>query len=235
MSLREVIEAVRGREKTLTVYTSPGTNIVPELREYFSSQNVAIEEVDAGPEPEHAVLAHDGEFLTAVGIDALRALTDGSVRSVGEPAPYSRLLSHLDRTTFTSYNRRQMLDASREIEDRAWRAGEGRLYAGFQRATNFANERDAYAKLAATDLDVHVYGLPDEPVDVPADVTFHGASIPDAATSWFVIYDGGEDAMQASALLAQEDDDGVFFGFWTYDSSVVDEALSAIGAPECSV
>ena len=34
MSLRKVVETVRGREKTLTVYTSPGTNIVPELRDH---------------------------------------------------------------------------------------------------------------------------------------------------------------------------------------------------------
>lgn len=234
MSLRDLVATVRGREKTLTVYTSPATSIVPELREYFASQNVAIEERDADPAPEHAVLSSDGEFLTAVGIDALRSLTDGSVRTVGESAPYSTLLSHLDRTTFTSYNQRQMLEASLEIEDRAWRAGSGRLYAGFQRVTNFADQRETYARLAETDLDVHVYAVPDEPVAIPSAVTFHGASVPDVASSWFVIFDGGGDELQASALLAQEREHG-YFGFWTYDTEVVDEALAAIGAPECSV
>lgn len=235
MSIRKVVETVRGREKTLAVYTTPETDIVPELREYFASQNVTIEEVDAGHDPEHAVLSADDQFLTAVSIDALRSLTDGSVRAVGERAPYGPLLEHLDRTTFTSYNRRQMLEASREIEDRAWRAGSGRLYAGFQYASNFASERAAYAKLAATDLDVHVYGVPDESVDVPDGVTYHGASITEVASSWFVIFDGGGDDLQVSALLAHEQRDGSFYGFWTYDVALVDEALAAIGAQGCSV
>lgn len=235
MSIREVVETVRGREKTLAVYTAPETDIVPELREYFASQNVTIEEVDAGHDPEHAVLSADDQFLTAVSIDALRALTDGSVREVGEPAPYGSLLEHLDRTTFTSYNRRQMLEASREIEDRAWRASSGRLYTGFQYASNFANEREAYAKFAATGLDVHVYGVPDESVDIPDGVSYHGASIPETASSWFVIFDGGGDEMQVSALLAHEEGDGNFYGLWTYDVSLVDEALGAIGARGCSV
>ncbi|MGB9963459.1 DICT sensory domain-containing protein [Halobacterium hubeiense] len=229
MSLREVVETVRGREKTLTVYTAPETDVVPELREYFASQNVAIEEADAGSDPEHAVLSDDGEYLTAVGIDALRSLTHGSPRSVGEDAAYGRLLSHLDRTTFTSYSHWQMLQASREIEDRAWRTGEGRLFAGFQRLSNFAEERRTYERLAGTDLAVHVYGLPDATADVPDGVTFHGAAVPDVASLWFVVFDGGGDPQQACALLAEERDDG-FFGFWTYDDELVDDALDALGA-----
>jgi len=233
MSLREVVATVRGREKTLTVYTDPGTSVVPELREYFASQNVAIEEADAGSDPEHAVLADDGEFLTAVGIDALRSLTDGRARAIGEDAPYSRLLSHLDRTTFTSYNHRQMMQASREIEDRAWRTGEGALYAGFQRLSNFAGERSTYERLAGTDLDVHVYGLPDETDGVPDGVTFHGSAIPDVESLWFVVFDGGCDPQQACALLAEEREDG-FYGFWTYDADLVDDALDALGAAQPS-
>lgn len=233
MSLREVVATVRGREKTLTVYTDPGTSVVPELREYFASQNVAIEDADAGSDPEHAVLSDDGEFLTAVGIDPLRSLTDGTPRDVGEEAAYGRLLSHLDRTTFTSYSRRQMLEATREIEDRAWRTRDGRLYAGFQRASNFTGERETYARLAATDLDVHVYGLPDVTLDAPDGVTFHGAAIPDVASSWFVVFDGGDDPRQACALLATEREDG-FYGFWTYDAALVDDALDALGAARIS-
>jgi len=130
MSLRGVIDQVREREKTLTVYTDPETAIVPDLRVYFASQNVVVEEADAAERPEYAVLSEGEEYLTAVSIEALRELTDGSVRTVGEDVSYSPLLEHLDRTTFTSYSHHQMVQASREIEDRAWRASEGRLYAG---------------------------------------------------------------------------------------------------------
>jgi len=233
MSLREVVATVRGRGKTLTVYRNHDTGVVAELREYFASQNVAIEKADADGDPEHAVLSDGDEFLAAVGIDALRGLTSGSPREVGESTAYSRLLSHLDRTTFTSYDRRQMVEASREIEDRAWRSGSGRLYAGFQRASNFTGERETYARLAEKDLDVHVYGLPDVSLDVPDGVTFHGAAIPDVASSWFVVFDGGDDPRQACALLSVQRGEG-FYGFWTYDAGLVDEALAALGAARTS-
>ncbi|WP_336036941.1 DICT sensory domain-containing protein [Halobacterium yunchengense] len=234
MRLRDVVSAVRDRELTLTVYTDPEAAVVAALREYFASRNVAVQAAGDADHPEHAVLSDDGEFLAAVGVDGLRSLTDGGTREVGERAPYGPLLAHLDRTTFTSYSRRQMLAASREIEDRAWRAGAGRLDAGFQRASNFATERETYARLAATDLDVHVYGVRDEPVDVPDGVAFHGTDAPDVAATWFVVFDGGGDERQASALVAveREDADG-FYGFWTYDPGLVDEVSAAVGAPEC--
>jgi DICT domain-containing protein len=228
MSLRVVIERVRGSQKTLTVYTAPDTTIVPDLREYFASQNVVVEEAAATDRPECAVLSDGDESLATVGLDALRSLTEGSVRTVGDDVAYSPLLEHLDRTTFTSYNHHQMVQASREIEDRAWRAEGGRLSAGFQRLSNFVPERETYAKLASSGVDVEVYGAPDVDVDSPPGVTVRATESLDIAATWFVMFDSGSEDGQSSALLAEERHDGGFYGFWTYDDALVADALDAL-------
>ncbi|WP_232701488.1 DICT sensory domain-containing protein [Halobacterium wangiae] len=235
MSLRGVIDQVRGREKTLTVYTDPETAIVSDLRAYFASQNVVVVEADADDRPEYAVLSDGEEYLAAVGIDALRALTDGSARTVGEDVSYSPLLEHLDRTTFTSYSHHQMVQASREIEDRAWRANDGRLHAGFQHLSKFRPQRETYTNLSRGGLDVHVYGTPDVDVAAPSGVTVHREDSLEIAATWFVVFDGGGDDHQASALLAEERHDGGYYGVWTYDAALVEEALDALDALEQSV
>lgn len=224
MSLEGIVERVHRREKALTVYAAPDTDIVDTLQDHFATQNLAIEAVDAAGRPEHAVLSDDGEVLTAVGIDALHALTDGP-RDVGEDVPYSPLLEHLERATFTSDSRREMLEASREIEDRAWRAGSGALHAGFQHRSKFEHERETYQRLAGRNLDVHVYASGDASVDVPANIELHEA--PEHARWWFVAYDG-DDEQQSTALVAEEQSDG-FYGVWTYEAGLVSDALDAIG------
>jgi len=226
-SLRRLMAEVRGREKTLTVYAGRDADVVSALREYFASQHVAIEHevVDESP---RAVLRDDGgERLASVGADALRELASRDLHEVGESAPYSPLLEHLDGTTFTSYDRRQMTMASREIEDRAWRANSGQLHAGFQRLSNVRKERETYEQLAASDLDVHVYGVPDADLGDPP-FAVHGSDAEELALTWFVLFDGGGNREQSSALLAEEREDGGFYGFWTYDPTLVERALAAL-------
>jgi DICT domain-containing protein len=223
MNLEAVVDQVRGREKTLTVYAAE-SDIVDDVRAHFAAQNLEVEAVDAEGRSEHAVLSDDGEVLTAVGIDALRALTDGP-RNIGEDVPYEPLLEQLDRATFTSNSRRQMLEASREIEDRAWRAGSGTLHAGFQQLSNFELERDTYRRLAERDLDIHIYASRDVSVSAPPDVEVHTA--PELAKWWFVVYEGED--RQSTALVAEQRGDG-FYGIWTYDAELVADALDAIGA-----
>jgi DICT domain-containing protein len=223
MGLEAVVDRVRAREKTLTVYVAPDTDIVEHLQEHFATQNLELEAVDADGRPEHAVLSDDGEVLTAVGIDALHALTDGP-RDIGEDVPYSPLLEHLNRATFTSHSRRQMLEASREIEDRAWRAERGTLYAGFQDSRNFEQQRDPYQRLGARDIEVHVY-VGDDSLDAPSGV--HAHSAPELSRWWFVVYDN-DDEQQSSALIAEEQSDGRFYGVWTYEADLVADAVEAI-------
>lgn len=229
VSLPDIVASVASEERTLICYTSPATaSLVEEVSAYLTSQNVSVrhEAVKPGTD-ERAVLKDDDSVIAEVTLDALRALVDpGVTRQLGESVPYSQLLEGLSDTTFTSYDRHQMLTASREIEDRAWRQGHGTLSAGFQRLSVFMDQQDVYDRLGESDLAVHVYGEPDvkEPTGPYQIHATRAAGIP---RSWFVVYDGGGHDLQKCALLAEERTNG-FYGFWTYDPSLVDTILDAL-------
>lgn len=229
MELRDVVDTVRGRRKALTVYAQ-SVDVADELRDYFASQNVAIHYTHCGfEEPEHVVLSERGEFEIAVSLEAIKALlNDDAPTPVGEDAPYKPVLASLDDTTFSSYDRRQTLYATREVEDRAWRVGVGTLHAGFQTLSTFLEERETYERLARSDLDLHVHGAPDAPEPDIEGVTVHPSNHPDITDTWFAVYDGGPDERQKSALVAEEHADGRFHGVLTYDGDLVDRALAAL-------
>lgn len=138
----------------------------------------------------------------------------------------------LDDTVFVSLSRRQLLATSRELEDRAWRTGRGRLHAGFQRAAAFEAQADIYRDLATTtDIDVHCYvppGTSTGPLgDAPA--TVHTDMTDELARYWFILYDDGDDGSQNCALVARETDHGYYRGVWTYDPELVAAAFDALG------
>lgn len=226
MSLTELIANVEAHEKTLTVFGGDAESLA-QLRERFATRNVAIERgaVAEGPEG-FAVLHDDGDFVTAVN---LSALVGPEANGTGlADAPHQELLERLDETMFTAYDREQMLAASREIEDRAWRIGRGELHAGFQTPATMASQRESYERLAAAEaLAVHAYAaaIDDDRPDLPG-VSQHFADVEELRRTWFVVYDGdGVDANKC-ALLGEERDDGEFFGFWTYDPRTVDWIVS---------
>jgi len=238
MSLIELITGVEAHEATLTVFNADPA-VANTLREHFADRNIRIveDQTAAGPE-RYAVLARDGEFVTAVTIDELlprggpenaaeveSAPGDesgaGSVktsRRVGEP-----ILDHLDETMFTSYSRADMVAASREIEDRAWRVGDGELYAGFQTLDVLTGEAETYDLLGGKDrLDVHAYAADEgSPPDIEH-YTVHTGETAELRETWFVAYDGGGYDEAKCALLAEERAPGEFFGFWSYDPETVD-------------
>lgn len=230
MSLLDIIDSVRTQERTLVINAPPPwKSKVDEVQEYFDSQNVTVVHNPVEAEESHGVvLQDDSEELARVSLDALRALLDPQVvRRLGESVPYSPLLDALSDTTFTSFDREQMLTASREIEDRAWREGYGGLFAGFQRYSIFEEQQEVYRQLAESNLEVHVFGEPDvDPPEGPYEV--HQLPSEEIRRTWFVVYDGGGRGSQASALLAEERITGEYYGFWTYDPSLIEEILVAL-------
>jgi len=237
MSLIELIAGVEAREATLTVFNAD-PDVANALREHFADRNVRIaeEQTAAGPEG-YAVLARDGEFVTAVTVEELLprggpedAANGGSAgedageagaktpRRVGEP-----ILDHLDETMFTSYSRADMVAASREIEDRAWRVGDGELHAGFQTLDVLTGEADTYDLLGGKDrLDVHAYAADEGSPPEIEHYTVHTGESAELRETWFVAYDGGGYDDAKCALLAEERAPGEFFGFWSYDPETVD-------------
>jgi len=228
-TLHDLVAAVEGRSKRLTVYAPAGkAALANELEEYFESQNVDIVfRSDEGTTPRAELADEAGEPLVAVELESLEALVSGTPGPLGvDQRPYAPLLAHLDETTFTSYDRRQMVHASREIEDRAWRERGGRLLAGFQYLSNFADQVEVYRTLAGANIDIDVYGVAD--VDSPeGPFTIHTGAGIDVASVWFVAFDGGSRDEQKSALLATERSEG-FYGFWTYDPTLVDAVIAVV-------
>ncbi|ESP88613.1 DICT sensory domain-containing protein [Candidatus Halobonum tyrrellensis] len=230
MSLRDVIASVEGREKRLTVFDPPSEAVVTDLREYFASQQVRIEVGESDSDLSgYAVLSDEDDHAVLAAVD-LRDLEGAAeaTAGVGEPRTFSGLLEHLDDTTFTSYDTEQMLAATREMEDRAWRKGTGELHAGFQRVGALRQQKAVYEDLAKKRLDIHAYCTPAADVPSVEGVTVHQADTPEIRSSWFVVFDGDGDPNDACALLAEDRGDGErreFYGFWTYDPSIVQRVL----------
>ncbi|KOX96435.1 MULTISPECIES: DICT sensory domain-containing protein [Halorubrum] len=243
MSLIELIAGVEAHEATLTVFNADPA-VTDELREHFADRNVRIvdDQTASGPE-EFAVLARDGEFVTAVTVDELLSRPDeGETAGTGVEAAESEtgsggsgerggtgdrvgrpVLDHLDETMFTSYSRDDMVAASREIEDRAWRVGDGELHAGFQTLDVLTGEADTYALLGEKErLDVHAYAADEGEAPDVEHYTVHVGEAAEIRETWFVAYDGGGYDEAKCALLAEERAPGEFFGFWSYDPETVE-------------
>jgi hypothetical protein len=231
--LDSLLAAAYDREKRFTVYRRGEATDV-EAR--FASHDVEVVHRDlppGGPEP-FLVIEDGGEFAGALSLADLAALLDPPIVRPGErddvSAGYRVLFDVLDGTVFTAMDRRQLLAVSREIEDRAFRTGAGRLHAGFQTLSTFESQTDVYRRLAAeTDLDVHVHGAADwTPPAIPG-VTYHALAADSLDQYWVLAFDGGPDEYRACGLVAQERADG-YRGFWTDDPGTVGDILAALGA-----
>ena len=224
MSLTELIAGVEDHEKTLSVLNADAS-AVEALREQLHDRNLTVSEAstDSGKPASFAVLADEGSFVTAIDVGEVLA-PDADTEPAFDDAAYSPILDHLDETLFTSYDIGQMVAASREIEDRAWRIGSGTLYSGFQTLSILTEQLDVYERLAAGDqLEVHAYAAPDADVpDHDGDLTIHVERTDEIRRSWFVVYDGAGIDVNKCALLAEEREKRSFYGFWTYDPSTVE-------------
>lgn len=225
MSLTELIAGVEDHEKTLTVFNAD-EKTVSSLRGQFHDRNISVstERTVSGKPDAFVVLADDGEFVTAADITAILHPDEERTNPGFEGEPYQPILDHLDETMFTSYDIGQMVAASREIEDRAWRIGKGSLHSGFQRLSILRDQMRIYEQLAQEGtLDVHAYAVPDTDVpDHDTGLTIHVERSDEIERSWFVAYDGAGVDVNKCALLAEEREPRSFYGFWTYDPATVD-------------
>jgi hypothetical protein len=232
MTLADVIDDVEDERKTLTLFNpGPDGTLERELAAYFDNQNVEIrsEVTETGHPEGFAVLSHGDTYLTSASTDQLRDLV------MPDPAGEDEIgidhdadpdvLRYLQESTFTSYSIEQMVAASREIEDRAWRVGAGSLHAGFQHASTLDGVADVYRNLSERPLDIHAYATPDRAPPSLSDVTVYLEETDEIGRSWFVVFDGDGEDDQKSALLAMERADREFYGFWSYDPNIVDRIL----------
>jgi len=229
MTLSELIAGVEDHEKSLTVFNTDAET-VESVRDQFRDRNLSVraERTGSGRPGSFVVLSSEregdeDEVVTATDVEDVLSTPAGAEPGLDDDVRHP-ILDHLDETMFTSYDTEQMVAASHEIEDRAWRLDEGSLYAGFQRLSILADQMDVYTRLAAQEgLDVHAYAYPDASVpDHDTELTIHVERTDEIADSWFVVYDGNGIDVNKCALLAEERESRTFYGFWTYDPSTVD-------------
>ncbi|WP_276257258.1 DUF7344 domain-containing protein [Haloglomus litoreum] len=224
LDLEGFLAAVEDRHRTVTVYApEPPSGIVTQL----SDRNTTVEhEVIPPGGPAEFLLVHDrAGFVGSAALDTLDRLADPAVPDPTVdptlPGAERALLGLLEDTLFASLERRQLLTASREIEDRAQRVGAGSLHVGFQEFSKLRHQWPLYRHLATeTDLDIHLYGREDWAPPEVSRVTYHG-DLPGVGRFWFLAFDGGPVRAQRCALVAEERTPGRFYGCWTYDPDLV--------------
>ncbi|WP_254862233.1 histidine kinase [Halovivax gelatinilyticus] len=228
-SLRDAFDAVEARERTLSVYTDR-ESVVTELTRQFSTRAVRVEHqpFPAADEPGFLVVKDgDGQFRGAVGLDHLSTIispeTHPPWRIDADDRSTAPALDFLENTIFTSFERRQMLAVTREIEERAWRVGTGTLYVGFQNAAAFDAQVSVYDRIARErELTIRIFIDDDwypmqaavgERLEDSIDIVAEAGE--EIGRFWFVLYGGGRSDLNASGLLAEERAEGSYYGFWT--------------------
>lgn len=227
--LHDALDRVESDRKSLDVYAAE-TDVAAEFERQFATRNVTVNyHRVAAFDDGFVVVRDDDRFRGTLGLDHFDALlspeihppwaleeTDGETRE---------MFDFLDRTVFTAYDRHQLLATTREIEERAWRVGEGQLYAGFQRRGALAEQLDVYGHLASHGT-LTVTALVDDPWDEPTDdLTVVANADGEIGDFWFVVFDSGERDRQKCALLANQRQSERYRGFWTYDSGLVDDLV----------
>ncbi|MDS0258270.1 hypothetical protein NDI56_02465 [Haloarcula sp. S1CR25-12] len=230
-SLRDILAGVRADAPTLTVcnYSGPPEELAVVER-YVGRHGVDVRtaSLDVDQPRSVALLHHGDNLLASESVPALRGAIDiesATTDGLGKRHT-SDLLTKLERSVFgaSTAEKGLLVDVSHSVELLANRTGSGTLHAGFQRLSNLVGDDGAariYERLAASGVDVHVYGTPDTETTVPG-VTIHEIANEEIANSWFVVYDGGGDPDRRAALLAHElDGDNEYDGFWTYEGDIV--------------
>jgi hypothetical protein len=230
MTLTSLITEHRARNQQIVVYSSGER---PEIEAWLVDHGVAVESRSlpaGGPDP-FIELKTDGEVVGIIGAEAVESLLEPPIRRPGDRSDISEgyrvLFEIFEKTVFTGMNRRELLAVSREIEDRAFRVGDGTLWVSFQTLSTFRSQAEVYRTLGAeTNLEIHIYGVEDWAPPAITGITYHAEAATRFKPYWVLAYDGGIDETQACALVAEEHADE-YTGFWTNDSATVENIATA--------
>ncbi|ELZ13947.1 sensor protein [Haloterrigena salina JCM 13891] len=231
--LRDQLDEIEARRKILEVHTGRD-RVAAEFERQFSTRNVRVVRESSplsGGRGFVIVRDADREFRGALDIDHFRAVLSPEIHPPwaleDAGVDYSDLFEFLENTLFASYDRRQMLAASREIEERAWRTDAGTLFVGFQSSTAFDSQVSVYERLVrdrTLTITIFVEDEYDERIADRIDVVSDAGG--EIGAFWFVVFDGGGSDMNKCGLLAEEREPDRYHGFWTYDPERIDELVT---------
>lgn len=228
MVFGDVLSQVDNRRRQLVFYNADRSDHCERVIEYVGAHEVDIEYVDDPTKPDSTVVVRDGETrLASDDIEAVAAYVDSWETDLSAAHSPPAMFAALDETIFRSTNKRQLVLASRLVELRALRAGEGRLAAGFQQLSLARPQQSFYTDLPEA-ITVSLYGEPDWVPPADSGLTVYDPDTPSHADYWWVLFDGTDTPTQHAALLAEQTVDGSYTGFWTYRPSLVDEIRAVV-------
>lgn len=221
-----VLDEFANADTAFTVYAETE----PDITSWFATHNVPVESRPLGPSGPEPFLAIEkrGEFAGTVPLDVVDALLTPPLPQPGDlddvSKGYRALFEALDETVYQALNRRQLLTVSREIEDRAYRSGDGELRVCFQRLSAFESQLPRYRRLAAdTSVDIHIYGAPDWAPPEIAGITYHEVT-GELEQYWLLAFRNSD---HPCGLFARDDDDS-YTGYWTDDGAFVGAILGEL-------
>lgn len=252
MALREFIDefADGDHETSLSIVNSEQPPMVARmLNSLFEDQSVSVSEVARVlSESDVVQLRRDGRVVAESEFgdvrDSILAVNSDlyitgtrPLEAVDTPA----VVRDLEGTRFRvrgypagTKGKLLLIEISRYIEAMALRHGDGELHTGFQRLSRIVDERGterAYDKLAATDLDVHVYGVGDPATLESRSLTVHNDDVEEIRCGWFVVFvPPPESEAVGAALVAVTDDDVEWDGVWTIDTAKAERVAAYLSA-----
>lgn len=248
MSLEQFIDGHEGAERALVLANrSQPKQLMSMLSGMFAEQSVGVDEATIEGMPDDTVLLLDGEGdvlaqspLSAVADSLLFTNSDAFITGSTdlEEMNLPDVITGLEGVHFRlrgypqSHKEKLLLIAvSRQIERAAVEQDAGSHRASFQRLSRIIDEQGTqrvYRRLGESNVDTHVYGVDGNGAAERAaalGVTVHAGASPDYRDSWFVVHrppgSGDPNGPEPLALLAIQDDSGVWDGFFSTEREEV--------------
>lgn len=227
-------------ERQLVVLNRREPDPVQSLfEESFGALPVDIVEREAPEEPDNVVaLIEDGDVVATSPLKKLQnavLFVNADLYKTGtsgvDKYEAPDVLTALDEMVFSlrgfpqsTKEKLLLIVMSRFIENRALTIGHGRLDVAFQELSRIQDEKGTetvYKRLAESDVDTHIYGLPD--IDYDRDgLHIHTGTSEEYQRSWFVVYTPDEREAAAAALVAIETGPNIWDAMWTYEDEKVE-------------
>jgi len=235
-SLAAFIERAPVRDLSIAVVNRTRPQPIQEMvEETFGERSIGVDELDVPDAEADQVVLLDGDDVVATSpLEVLEdeiLLVNSDLYMTGAKAlgdvTLPDVFANLDETPFrvrgypaSGSEKLPLIMISRYIEQLAWEHGSGRLRSSFQRLSRLDDERGTrtvYETVGHTDVDVHVYGVPDwlPPASFPAVV--HAGHHGEFRTSWFVVFHAADPAAETAALVAEHVGDNEWDALWTFD------------------
>ena len=257
MPLRKFLYEYGEREKSLIVVNRTEPQGIQQLLENtFSGQPIRVDEHEIPLLGENLVLlVEDGDVVATSPLKELERtllMINSDLFITGtyglEDVELPDVLRGLDEVPFhlrgypeSNKEKLLLILISRYIERVAYEQQGGTFRASFQRLSRMSDEigtRKVYEQLADSETTVHVYGVPDQSPPVEDGLVAHRGRSSDYRDSWFVLYqlpDGvtppaDSTIPEAVGLLAIENHDHVWDGYWTFSPDTVSALDTHIAA-----